>query len=193
MTRNALVAALMVALAVAGLGACTTEDRRREPDPASSPAPTTGTARELPPGIDATVVSVTDGDTIVVDTAAGVTERVRLIGIDTPETRDPRRPVECFGREAAARTAELAGPGTPVRLELDVEHRDRYGRLLAYVWTTEGVFVNARLVEEGWAAPYRYPPNVRYADLLSRLGTEARVGGRGLWSACGGTDTPAAP
>lgn len=155
--------------------------------PTSVPA-----ASSLPPGTDAVVTSVTDGDTIVVRTTAGATERVRFIGIDTPETRDPRRPVECFGREASARTAALLPPGTAVRLEPDVEARDRYGRLLAYVWrAADAVFVNRVLVEDGWAVPYRYPPNVRYADLFSRLGAEARVAARGLWQACGGADTPA--
>ena len=81
-----------------------------------------------------------------------------------------------------------------MRLEHDVEPRDRYDRMLAYVWRLDdGLHVNEALVAGGWAAPYRYPPNVRYADRFSALGSQAREQGAGLWSACGGTDTPASP
>lgn len=139
----------------------------------------------VPVGLDATVTSVTDGDTIRVRTAAGASERVRLIGIDTPESVDPRQPVECFGREASAQTKDLLPAGTRVRLEPDSERRDRFGRLLAYVWRhDDGLFVNAWLVDGGWATPFRVPPNVRYADDLSRLGAAARAADRGLWRAC---------
>ncbi len=116
-------------------------------------------------------MSVTDGDTIVVRLGDSTTEHVRLIGIDTPETKDPRTVVECFGAEAAAETGRLLPPDTSVSLEKDVEARDRYGRLLAYVRrTSDGLFVNEALVEGGWAAPYPYPPNVRYADEFRREG-----------------------
>jgi micrococcal nuclease len=146
----------------------------------------------LPSGLDGSMVSVTDGDTVRVRLATGRAERVRLIGIDTPELHDPRAVVECFAREAAAHTALLLPAGAAVRLETDVEPRDRYGRLLAYVWRADDqVFVNEELVAGGWAVPFRYPPNVRYADRFSRLGREAREAGRGLWGACGGGDTPA--
>ncbi|GMU78154.1 MAG: micrococcal nuclease-like protein [Acidimicrobiia bacterium] len=139
----------------------------------------------VPVGLDATVTSVTDGDTVRVRTAAGASERVRLIGIDTPESVDPRQPVECFGREASAQTKALLPAGTRVRLEPDSERRDRYGRLLAYVWRhDDGLFVNAWLVDGGWATPFRVPPNVRYADDFSRLGAAARAADRGLWRAC---------
>jgi micrococcal nuclease len=187
---------LALLVCAAALAACGSDRPATRPTghgaASTAPRPTAGVPASLPAGLDAVVTSVTDGDTVVVRTAAGTTERVRLIGIDTPETRDPRRPVECFGREASARTAALVPPGTAVRLELDVEERDRYGRLLAYVWkAADASLVNAALVEGGWAVPYRYPPNVRYADLFSRLGAEARAADRGLWSACGGADTPA--
>ena len=89
-------------------------------------------SRDGPPGA-ATVVRAVDGDTLVVTLATGGTETVRLIGVDTPETVAPRRPVECFGPEAAAALAALVPPGTEVRLSRDVEPRDRYDRLLAYV------------------------------------------------------------
>jgi micrococcal nuclease len=127
-----------------------------------------------------------------VDLPSGENEPVRLIGIDTPETRDPRRGVECFGREATAQMAALLPVGTEVRLEYDVERRDRYDRVLAYVWRArDDVHVNEALVAGGWAVPFRVPPNVEYADHFSDLGRLAREQGLGLWGACGGPDTPA--
>ena len=90
---------------------------------------------------------------------------MRLIGIDTPETKDPRKPVQCFGREASARTKQLLPAGTAVRLVYDVERNDRYGRTLAYVFDArDGRFVNAVLVRDGYASVYTYPPNVAHAD-----------------------------
>lgn len=143
------------------------------------------------PAGPATVARVVDGDTVEVR-VAGRTEAVRLIGIDTPETSDPRRPVECFGAEAAARTAELLPAGTEVVLARDVEARDRYDRLLAYVYRREdGLFVNLSLVEEGFAVAATYPPNVAHRDELGAAGAAAREAGRGLWERCGGPDLPA--
>jgi micrococcal nuclease len=180
-----------------GLTACGSDSTHATPAPerrAPAGASTTSAATSVPAGLDGTVVSVTDGDTIKVRLTTGDVERVRLTGIDTPETKDPRTVVECFGREAAAETLRLLPEGTAVRLETDVELRDRYRRLLAYVWRLpDGLFVNEFLVRDGWAAPYRYPPNVKYADELSRLGAAARAANRGLWGACGGTNTPATP
>jgi micrococcal nuclease len=149
-------------------------------------------AAALPAGLDATIESVTDGDTVRARLDGGAVERIRLTGIDTPELHDPRTVVECFAAEASAETQRLLPAGTAVRLETDVEARDRYGRLLAYVWRVDDrFFVNESLVAGGWAVPYRYPPNVRYAERFSRLGREARQAGRGLWGACGGADAPA--
>jgi micrococcal nuclease len=132
----------------------------------------------------AEMVRVVDGDTIVVR-LGGTEERVRLLGIDTPESVDPRSPVECFGKEAAAHTASLLPPGTPVRLVRDVEARDRYERLLAYVYRADDdTFVNLRLVQDGYAAVLTYPPNVAHAEEFVAAAAEARQAGRGLWSAC---------
>jgi micrococcal nuclease len=137
----------------------------------------------FPPG-EGEVVRVVDGDTIVVRVTGGE-ERVRLIGIDTPESVDPRRPVECFGKEAAARTADLLPAGTRVRLERDLEPRDRYGRLLAYVYRADdGAFVNLLLLEEGYAQPLTIPPNVAHTADLTAAARAARAAGAGLWSAC---------
>jgi micrococcal nuclease len=189
-----VVACILVLVTV--LTACADGDSSSARDGTATSKPS---AREgvravaLPSGADGSMVSVTDGDTVRVRLDGGGVERVRLIGIDTPELHDPRTVVECFGAEAAAETQRLLPAGTAVRLETDVEPRDRYGRLLAYVWRADdGFFVNEALVEGGWAVPYRYPPNVRYADRFSRLGREARQANRGLWGACGNADTPAA-
>jgi micrococcal nuclease len=140
------------------------------------------------PAADATVVRVVDGDTLVVD-SEGEEDRVRLIGIDTPESVKPGTPVECFGKEASTHLAGLLPEGTPVRLERDVEARDRYERLLAYVYRAEdGLFINHEMVAEGYAQPVTYPPNVAHTDELVAAGRTAREQDLGLWSACGGDD-----
>ena len=132
-----------------------------------------------------TVARVVDGDTVVLR-LGGHDEHVRLIGIDTPETVDPRKPVQCFGKEASNRTKALLPEGTEVRLERDVEARDRYGRLLAYVFRVDdGTFVNLALAEEGYALSLTIPPNVAYADRFAAAVADARRAGRGLWGACG--------
>ena len=132
----------------------------------------------------ATVERIVDGDTVVVR-VQDQTERVRLIGIDTPESVDPRRPVECFGKEAAAHLAELVPEGEPIRLVRDLEPRDRYDRLLAYVYRQrDDLFVNLAMVEEGFAAVATFPPNVAHSEEFTAAAREAREAGRGLWRAC---------
>ena len=128
------------------------------------------------------VVRVVDGDTIKVRLDDGRTERVRYIGVDTPESVKPDTPVQCFAERASEFNAKLV-EGKTVRLDQDVDARDRYGRLLAYVHAG-GVFVNAELVRRGYARPLTVPPNVRYADRFARLASQARERGTGLWSAC---------
>ena len=136
------------------------------------------------------VTDPVDGDTVDVD-LGGVDERVRLIGIDTPESVAHDRPVECFGPEAKARLAELLPRGTEVRLERDVEARDRFGRLLAYVFRAEDdLHVNLVLVQEGYAEARRFEPNVTRQAELDRAEDDARAANWGLWPACGGTNTP---
>ena len=126
---------------------------------------------------------VVDGDTIHVS-VAGRRERVRYIGVDTPESRRPGTPVQCFARAASAFNARLVG-GRRVELRTDVEERDRYGRLLAYVHRRpDGLFVNAELVRRGYATVLTVAPNVAHASALLRLQRRARRAGRGLWSAC---------
>ncbi len=137
---------------------------------------------EGPDATRARVVRVVDGDTIVAR-IGGRDERVRYIGVDTPESVAPDRPVECFGR-AAARENERLVEGRTVTLTTDVEERDRFGRLLAYVRVGDGRFVNAELVRRGFATTLTIPPNVRHAGRFRALQREARRAGRGLWGAC---------
>jgi micrococcal nuclease len=169
-----LAAGLLVVLFVAGRWALQTIG-----DPEAS----------RPPGT-ATVVRVVDGDTLVVD-VGGREEHVRLIGIDTPESVAPNRPKECFGDEASARLGELVPPGTDVRLVRDVEPRDMYDRMLAYVERLgDDLHVNLAQVAEGYAIAKDYPPNSAHRDQLGRAERSARAAGLGLWAACGGADTP---
>lgn len=140
-------------------------------------------ARPSGPGV-ARVRTVADGDTIDVS-LNGHTERVRLLGIDTPETVDPRRPVGCFGPEASHETKSILQPGTWVRLERDVELRDRYGRLLAYVTRLpDELSVNEHLLANGFADTLRIGPNKAYLGDYAAARNRARAGGLGAWGAC---------
>lgn len=126
------------------------------------------------------VLRVVDGDTIEVR-LGGKEQRVRYIGINTPESVDPRRPVERFGKEASVRNRELV-QGKTVRLERDVSETDRHGRLLRYVWV-DGALVNETLVREGFARAVSYPPDVKYQERLRAAEREARAANRGQWAA----------
>jgi micrococcal nuclease len=142
-----------------------------------------GQSGAAPRALEGPVERVVDGDTIRV-LLAGRSERVRYIGVDTPESRKPGTPVQCFAKRAAEENRRLVG-GERVRLVLDVEERDRFGRLLAYVYRArDDRFVNAALVREGFARTLTIPPNVRFAGRFAALATQARRAGRGLWSAC---------
>ncbi|MEL7209769.1 MAG: thermonuclease family protein, partial [Actinomycetota bacterium] len=122
-----------------------------------------------------TVVHVVDGDTVIVD-LGGAEESVRLLGIDTPEVARPDQTEECFGPEASARTRVLLPVGTDVRLERDREARDRFGRLLAYVYRAEDdLFVNEALVAEGSADTLSIEPNTAYRRELSAARAAARA------------------
>jgi micrococcal nuclease len=122
---------------------------------------------------------VVDGDTIVVK--IGLDEyKVRYIGIDTPETVDPNRPVGYFGKEASQKNTELV-LGRDVRLEKDVSDTDKYGRLLRYVYVGD-VMINKELLRLGYAKVATYPPDVKYVTVFLNAEREARDNGRGLWS-----------
>lgn len=140
------------------------------------------------------VVDVVDGDTIKV-LLDGERVSIRVIGIDTPETRDPRKPVQCFGREATARAEALLGGGE-VWLSFDPtqDRIDRYDRLLAYVWLPDGHLFEWVMVTDGYAHEYTYDLPYRYQAELQEAERAARAAERGLWSptSCAGdTTTPA--
>lgn len=128
------------------------------------------------------VVRITDGDTISLESEdGGKPERVRLIGIDAPETRNTGRKVKHpFGDDSKDYLDGLLSERV-VRLEYDVVNKDRYGRTLAYVYLKDGTFVNAVMLAEGYAQVMTYPPNVKHVDLFLNLQDEARKDGKGLW------------
>ena len=139
---------------------------------------------------NAVVERVIDGDTIDVD-IGGRTERIRLIGIDTPEIAheafDGRaaNDTECYGEEAHDFMRAVLPEGTAVRLERDVVGRDDYGRILAYVHrASDGIFVNLELVRQGYAQPLTFPPNVAHADLMVDAARDAERDDVGLWADC---------
>ncbi len=149
----------------------------RPPRPEPVPGPTASPV----PGTPAVVTHVVDGDTIDVRFRSREV-RMRLIGIDTPETVDPSQPVGCFGPEASAFTgSRLDGEG--VSLEFDVERLDRYGRTLAYVWH-DGRLFNRVLVARGYAVVTTYPPDVKYVERFEAAQRRARDERLGLWTAC---------
>lgn len=142
----------------------------------------------------ATVVRIVDGDTAVFRLGDGKQEKVRFIGVDTPESTTK---IEPYGKAATAYTAKKLKVGSKVYLEKDVEPRDRYGRLLAYVWLAKPSAItqsevraklfNAKLVLDGYAQQMTIPPNVKYADYFGTFADEARFADKGLWAAGGGS------
>ena len=135
----------------------------------------------------ASLIEVTDGDTIRVD-VEGRNEPVRLILIDAPETYDPNNPPEYFGQEATTYLSWLLSLGGDLYLETDVSDRDRFGRLLRYAWLDFGggevYLVNEALVRAGYAAFSTFPPDVKYVEEIREAGQFAREYDYGLWSGC---------
>ena len=184
LTKAVLVITAAI-LALFAFAACEEEMPPQDTPVATRTAATTApTASNPPPSFPAgttpaRVVRVVDGDTIEVE-IEGETFKVRYIGIDTPETVDPRRPVGCFGEEASAANKALV-EGLVVGLESDVSDTDRFGRLLRYVWLNSRGMVNAMLVSAGYAHASAYPPDVRHQQLFDDLEADARTAERGLW------------
>jgi len=138
----------------------------------------------LPDGANGRIVKVIDGDTVDVS-MSGRTERVRLIGVDTPETKKPNTPIQCFGPEASKHISELLPVGTPVLVQRDVEARDPYGRLLGYVYrTSDNLFVNQDLIVNGFARPLSIAPNTAFAGEFATLAQTAQNSKIGLWGEC---------
>lgn len=123
------------------------------------------------------VKRVVDGDTIELESG----QKVRYIGVNTPESVDPRRTVECFGKEASAFNKELV-EGKTVFLKRDISDTDKYGRLLRFVYLENGTFVNEILVQEGYALVSTYPPDVSKQDIFRTAEQKAREGKKGLWN-----------
>ncbi len=134
----------------------------------------------------ATVIEVIDGDTVDLS-IAGRRQRVRLIGIDTPETKHPNKPVECFGIAATKFTESLLPRGTAVNIERDTEARDAYDRLLVYMYRdSDNMFINLELVLQGYARVLTIEPNLTYLDRFVAASRDAYSNNRGLWQACRG-------
>lgn len=167
---------MVVALVVGG---CVSD----EPDPAADSVPSSVIDGSVES--NAVVDFVIDGDTIDVILDSGE-ERVRLIGIDTPEEGRDGEPSECFADEATAFTASLLPIGTPVRLERDVVGRDDFGRLLAYVYrASDGLFVNEAILRNGFGQPLTIEPNSTFADRFVDAAFAAEADDLGLWVSCG--------
>jgi micrococcal nuclease len=124
-----------------------------------------------------TILKVIDGDTVDID-INGNTERVRLIGVNTPETKHPTKPIECFGPEASAHLTQLLPKGTHVRIERDIEARDRYGRMLL------NLFINLDLVSHGYGTPMSIEPNTFHRNDFVHAAALAETTNEGLWKAC---------
>lgn len=129
------------------------------------------------------VVRIEDGDTATID-MNGTEERVRFIGVDTPEIQDPRKPVQCYGKAASNFTKSLIG-ANPLRLEADPENtnRDRYDRLLRYVYLPDGTFVNAEIIKQGYGFAYTSFPFTKKEE-FKQLEESAKAEKRGLWGSC---------
>jgi len=180
---------ILVGAVIAG-SAESGKSKPKQPMPTATPSasPTPTLTPELPtpepaPTVEEDngkilVTKVIDGDTIEIEGG----QKVRYIGIDTPETVHPSEPVGCFGQEASAKNKELV-EGKSVKLEKDISETDKYGRLLRYVWVGD-IFVNDFLVRQGYATSSTYPPDVKYQDQFREAEREARENNRGLWSAC---------
>lgn len=171
------VHALAVGVCLCAAAACGVGGDQETSEALGLPAPPAG-------AFAATVERVVDGDTVLAS-SNGSSRRVRLIGIDAPESVQPDEPVECFGPEAAAALGRLLPPGTRVRAGYQAGGQmDQFGRQLWDVWLEDGRFVQAELVRQGAVEARAYRPHTEHADLLDRLEEEARSADAGLHGAC---------
>lgn len=128
------------------------------------------------------ITKIVDGDTVKIE-MNGKVETVRLIGVDTPEVVDPRKPVQCFGREASAKTKEwLLNRVVKVESDSTQDTRDKYGRLLLYIYRDDGLFINRELIAQGYAHEYTYDIPYKYQKEFKEAEMSARENQQGLWS-----------
>ena len=168
-----------MAVAAMTLSACNQSD-------ASNAQPATTVSAPARMSANAVIYFVVDGDTVDV-IIGGRKERIRLIGIDTPETKKRNSPIECFGPEASAFTELLLPVGTPVYIERDIVNRDDYGRILGYVYRADdSIFVNYELMRHGFAQPLSIAPNDAFAELFADAARNAEAYNVGIWAACSG-------
>lgn len=193
MTRVLLAVALVVAVAAMFERGPFAADQHGDARDGGADAPSVTAPGDVPlldgvpdGAVPAIVASITDGDTLRV-ALDGREERVRLLALDTPELTG-----ECGAQRATTALTRLAPVGSQVWMEADVEDRDRYGRLLRYLWRDDGLLVNRALVRRGWARAKLYPPNDGRWPVIRRAGELAQARDAGLWRRCGWTDETAA-
>lgn len=179
----AILATIILGLGMVGVG-LKGQETGLPPSAETSPSPqATSSATPVLEGEGVKVKRVIDGDTIELESG----QKVRYIGVDTPETVDPRRPVACFGKEASEENKKLV-QGKTVLLEKDISEVDKYDRLLRYVYLKlddgSTLFVNDHLVRQGFAQVFTYPPDVKFTEQLVAAEKEARESTRGLWQKC---------
>jgi endonuclease YncB( thermonuclease family) len=185
--RRTLACLVVLGLLAASCGTDNGPAIETQAEPAASVAPgVSGSSDDTrTPGV---IVRVLDGDTVDVN-IAGNEERIRLIGIDTPEPIGGYRDAECFGIEASDYTKRMLPVGTRVRLERDIELRDKFDRLLGYIYREQdNLFVNLDLIESGYATDFAFEPNTTYAARFEDAANSAKALNLGLWGACGGPD-----
>lgn len=169
--KRIIIAVILVAAGLYTQWLVQPDARHAAPEPTATPQP-------APAGM-VRVARVIDGDTIELEGGA----RVRYLGMNTPETVHPTKPVECFGHEASNYNKQLLA-GMLVRLEKDITNTDKYGRLLRYVYLPDGTFVNLKLVTDGYAYADTYPPDIAHAKEFVAAQRAAREANRGLWASC---------
>lgn len=187
--------ALITLLIISGCGQSQVKDTSTPPQSQADHSRTPQNSSSL---LQGTVTRVVDGDTIEV-AISGKKETIRLIGVDTPETVKPNHPVEPYGKEASDFTKSQLG-GKAVFIETDVQERDRYGRLLSYIWieppaeeTDQEIrkkMFNAMLLLNGYAQILTVPPNVKYVEYFTTYQIEAREANKGLWGISAGQAKP---
>lgn len=194
--KNVVIAGLFLATvavaAGAGMGRGGAQQAQKQLNKEILPATKTVVTETGEKELLTRIVRVMDGDTFVA-TVGGKEEKVRLIGIDTPEVVDPRKPVQCFGKEASNKAKEVLNDRY-VHLESDPTQsdRDKYGRLLRYVFLEDGMFFNEYMVREGYAYEYTYRMPYKYQKRFKAAQAEARDNKKGLWAdgVCGNTALP---